>query len=140
MKDHSVLFGQFSNRVATRAGNPLTFALACLIIVIWLLTGPLFHWTDTWQLVMNTITSIITFLMVFVIQNTQNREGVAMQIKLDEIIRALAGAHNAILNLEELTDEDLTRIRARYRRIAETARAALERGHMDTDQPEIRPA
>jgi low affinity Fe/Cu permease len=115
-------FGHFAAWVASRAGHPLTFAAACLIIVLWAASGPLFGFSDTWQLVINTGTTIITFLMVFVIQNTQNRDGMAMQLKLDELIRTLEGAHNALLDLEELTEEDLMRIRKRYIQLAEAAR------------------
>jgi low affinity Fe/Cu permease len=110
-----------------------------LVILGWALLGPLFGFSDTWQLVINTGTTIVTFLMVFLIQNTQNRDSEAMQLKLDELIRALEGAHNALLDLEELTEPELDRIRAPYAALAHRARADLRRGGTDTDQPEVRP-
>jgi len=108
-----------------------------VVILAWVITGPLFGFSDTWQLVINTGTTIVTFLMVFLIQNTQNRDSEATQIKLDELIRAIKGAHNALLDLEELEDEHLDRIRDHYERIAERARADLKAGLLDTDAPEV---
>ena len=113
-----------------------TFGIATLLILVWLVSGPLFGFSDTWQLVINTATTIITFLMVFLIQNTQNRDTQAMQVKLDELIRATQGAHNALLDLEELEEKQLDRFRERYEKLAEKARVALESGHIDTDSPE----
>ena len=104
------------------AGRPTTFMIALTIILIWALTGPLFHFSDTWQLVINTSTTIITFLMVFLIQNTQNRDTEALQIKLDELIRSLESAHNALLDLEEMDDEELDMIRQDYLKLAKAAR------------------
>ena len=101
------------------------FILAVVMIVIWAASGPIFHFGDTWQLVINTSTTIITFLMVFLIQNTQNRDGAAIQIKLDELIRS-SRAHNALLDLEELDDKTLTRIRLHYCRLAEKGRDELD--------------
>jgi low affinity Fe/Cu permease len=135
---HSNSFTRFANWTASAAGHPQAFALACLIIVAWALTGPLFGFSDTWQLVINTGTTIVTFIMVFLIQNTQNRDSKAMQLKLDELIRATQGAHNALLDLEELTEEDLNRIRALYVALATHARSDLARGLLDTDIPEVR--
>jgi low affinity Fe/Cu permease len=135
---HANWFTHFASWTATASGRPQTFALACLIIVVWAVTGPLFAFSDTWQLVINTGTTIVTFLMVFLIQNTQNRDSRAMQLKLDELIRATEGAHNAVLDLEELTEEDLMRIRQLYCALAARARTNLERGLLDTDIPEIR--
>jgi low affinity Fe/Cu permease len=131
-------FTRFANWTASAAGHPQSFVLACLIIVVWGMTGPLFGFSDTWQLVINTGTTIVTFLMVFLIQNTQNRDSKAMQLKLDELIRATQGAHNALLDLEELTEEDLNRIRALYGALATHARSDLARGLLDTDIPEVR--
>jgi low affinity Fe/Cu permease len=107
------------------------------VILTWLVTGPLFRYSDTWQLVINTGTTIITFLMVFLIQNTQNRDSEAVQVKLDELLRATTGAHNALLDLEELEERELDQIRARYKGLAETARANLGRGEGDTGAPEV---
>ena len=116
------LFTRFAQQTARASGRPLTFALAVAIILAWALTGPLFGFSDTWQLVVNTGTTIITFLMVFLIQNTQNRDAEAMHIKLDELIRSVAGARNALLDLEEFEDADLDRIREAYIALAERAR------------------
>ncbi|MDR5884227.1 low affinity iron permease family protein [Caballeronia sp. LZ032] len=99
------------------------------------MTGPFFHYSDTWQLVINTSTTIVTFVMVFLIKNTQNRDTAAMQIKLDELIRAMQGAHNALLDLEELEEKDLSRFRKHYEKLAEEARSALRAGGSDTDSP-----
>ena len=112
---------------------------AALIILVWGVTGPIFKFSDTWQLVINTGTTIVTFLMVFLIQNTQNRDSHAVQLKLDELIRAVSGAHNALLDLEELEEADLERFRGRYEDLARTAREALGRGELDTDTPEVKP-
>jgi low affinity Fe/Cu permease len=130
-------FDRLSKRTARWAGHPLTFGLAALVIVAWIVTGPIFGFSDTWQLVINTATTIVTFLMVFLIQNTQNREGVAVQLKLDELIRAVDGAHNVLLDLEELTERELDRFKGRYEQIAGAARADLRRGVADTGTPTI---
>src|SRR5881398_338533 len=105
----------------------MTFTIAVLVIVVWAVVGPFFGFSDTWQLVINTGTTIITFLMVFLIQNTQNRDSEAMQIKLDELIRAIDHAQNALLNLEELEEKDLERIRANYVKLADQARNELQK-------------
>src|ERR1041384_4778347 len=107
-------FDSFARKTSMCCGKPVVFLAAVLIIVVWAVTGPLFGFSDTWQLVINTGTTIITFLMVFVIQNTQNRDSAAIQIKLYELIRAVEGAHNSLLNLEELEEDELERIRQRY--------------------------
>jgi low affinity Fe/Cu permease len=122
---------------ARMTGRPATFALMTLLVVVWALCGPLFHYSDTWQLTINTSTTIVTFLMVFLIQATQNRDADAIQIKLDEIIRALDNAHNSMLDLEELEEEELTRMRQNYLDLAERARTALKRGKADTGVPRI---
>jgi low affinity Fe/Cu permease len=119
------LFSRFAKRTAKASGHPVTFLLACLVIVIWAVTGPVFGFSDTWQLVINTGTTIVTFLMVFLIQNTQNRDSEAMHLKLDELIRAVKGAHNALLDLEELGDEELDKVRGDYAKLAEKARQTL---------------
>jgi low affinity Fe/Cu permease len=105
--------------------------------LVWAATGPIFEFSDTWQLVINTSTTIITFLMVFLIQNTQNRDSAAMQLKLDELIRAINGAHNGLLDLEELSDEDLDMIRARFEALARESRENLKRGLRDTGTTEL---
>lgn len=118
-------------------GHPFAFIAACLIIILWLSTGPLFGYSDTWQLVINTGTTIVTFLMVFLIQNTQNRDSAALQIKLDELIRTNVHAHNALLDLEELTERELMEIKQKYERLAQAARAALREGMNDKGSPEL---
>ena len=129
-------YSKFANQIARLSGRPKTFALAAAVIVVWLITGPLFGFSDTWQLVINTGTTIVTFLMVFLIQNTQNRDSQALQIKIDELIRATKGAHNALLDLEELEQDDLEEFRRRYQLLASVARKDLERGDQDTGSPE----
>lgn len=124
-------------KVASRfCGRPKVFAIALGIIVVWDVTGPLFGFSDTWQLVVNTGTTIITFLMVFLIQNTQNRDTEAMQIKLDELIRATKGAHNALLDIEELEEDKLDTFRKKYEALANAARDDRERGRSDTKSPQ----
>src|SRR5690242_3579480 len=125
MKSMSHWFTQFAKWSARETGRPITFGLAVAVIVVWAVTGPLFGFSDTWQLVINTGTTIVTFLMVFLIQNTQNRDTGAMHVKLDELIRAIEGAHNALLDMEELEDRDIERIRGNYGRLAASARQAL---------------
>jgi low affinity Fe/Cu permease len=120
-------FTRFAKWASRTAGRPATFVVAIIIIVLWAMTGPIFGFSDTWQLVINTSTTIITFLMVFLIQNTQNRDTEALQIKLDELIRAIENAHNALLDLEELDDEQLDLIRADYLELAKKAREDLKR-------------
>jgi low affinity Fe/Cu permease len=117
-------------------GRPRTFVFAVAVIAVWIVTGPIFGFSDTWQLVINTGTTIITFLMVFLIQNTQNRDTEAIQINLDELIRATKGAHNALLDLEELEDEALDVFRRKYQVLAAAAREELDRGTQDTGTPE----
>jgi low affinity Fe/Cu permease len=116
-------YSQFAKSAAHFCGRPRVFALAVLVIVAWIVTGPLFHFSDTWQLVINTSTTIVTFLMVFLIQNTQNRDTEAIQVKLDELIRATRGAHNALLDLEELEEDTLEAFRRKYQALAGAARA-----------------
>jgi low affinity Fe/Cu permease len=130
-------FTRFAKATSRATGRPSAFILAVGVILIWLVTGPLFQFSDTWQLVINTGTTIITFLMVFLIQNTQYRDAEAVQVKLDELLRATAGAHNALLDLEELEARELDQIRAGYARLAEGARADLRRGQCDTGVPEV---
>ena len=129
-------YSKFAKAAAHFCGRPRVFTMAVALIVLWLVTGPLFGFSDTWQLVINTSTTIITFLMVFLIQNTQNRDTQAIQVKLDELIRATQGAHNALLDLEELEEETLDTFRARYQALAASARAEMDRGLQDTGTPE----
>lgn len=118
-------FANFATWAARASGHPTVFMVAVVTIVIWGLSGPLFHFSDTWQLIINTSTTIITFLMVFLIQNTQNRDSAATQIKLDEIIRTMENANNALLNMEELDEKDLERLRGAYLKLAQRARSNL---------------
>jgi low affinity Fe/Cu permease len=129
-------YSRFAKGASRFCGRPRTFAIAVAVIVLWMVSGPLFSLSDTWQLVINTSTTIITFLMVFLIQNTQNRDTEAIQVKLDELIRATQGAHNALLDLEELEEENLEAFRAKYQALARTARTELSQGQQDTGTPE----
>jgi low affinity Fe/Cu permease len=115
-------FSRFAKATSRATGRPLAFSIAASVILVWAVTGPIFHFSDTWQLVINTGTTVITFLMVFLIQATQNRDSEATQLKLDEIIRAIESAHNSLLDLEELEERDLDRIRDGYRRLADRSR------------------
>ncbi len=108
------LFETAANRISRAMGRPLTFVVCCLLVLIWAATGPIFHFSDTWQLVINTGTTIITFLMVFLIQNSQNREGEALQAKLDELIRALETAENRFIGLEQRTEKEIGKMRAEH--------------------------
>ena len=131
--DKPDVFTRLASKTSTVLGHAWVFAGAVAILVVWALTGPLLGFSNTWQLIINTGTTIVTFLMVFLIQNTQNRDTEAIQIKLDELIRATMGAHNALLDLEELEDEALDRFRGRYQALARKAR---EGRLQDTDTPE----
>jgi low affinity Fe/Cu permease len=122
MKKH--WFTTMAQNTAKAAGSSSAFMAICAITLAWMVTGPLFHWSDTWQLVINTVTNIVSMLMVFLIQNTQNRESSALQLKIDELLRAVRGAQNAFINLEDLSEEDLGRIKERYAKIATHAREA----------------
>src|SRR4029450_857230 len=122
-------FRLFAKRSSMMLGSAWAFAIAILIIVIWGLTGPMFHYSDTWQLIINTGTTIVTFLMVFLIQNTQNRDAKAAHLKLDELIRALKGARNHLIDLEKLADEDLSRLEKQFERVRK--KAELNRDNPD---------
>lgn len=130
-------FSHFAKVTSRAAGRPSAFLLAVLVVLAWMVTGPLFGFSDTWQLVINTGTTIVTFLMVFLIQNTQYRDAEAVQVKLDELLRSTKGAHNALLDLEELEQLELDRIRDEYAQLAKRAREALRRGQSDTDVPDV---
>jgi low affinity Fe/Cu permease len=119
-------------------GTAGAFGVALTVVVIWALTGPIFHFSDTWQLVINTGTTIVTFLMVFLIQNTQNRDSAAIQLKLDEVIRSTKGAHNDMLDLEKLSQDDLDKVQSLYEELAAKARQEVGRGKAATGTPSIR--
>lgn len=129
-------YSNFAKQISRFCGRPIVFVFALLTILLWIVSGPLFHFSDTWQLVINTATTIITFLMVFLIQSTQNRDTEAIQIKLDELIRVTQGAHNVLLDLEELDEAELDEFRQRYQMLATLARAGIKKGLVDTDTPE----
>ncbi len=120
-------FGLFAQEIARLSGRPLTFLLAVLVVIVWAVTGPLFHYSDTWQLVINTGTTIVTFLMVFLIQNTQNRDTLAIQLKLSELILAMKGAPNSFATIEDLSDEELEALHDDCRLRAEMAFAHLQK-------------
>jgi len=129
-------YSRFAKAAAHFCGRPRVFVFAVGVVLVWVVTGPIFDFSDTWQLAINTGTTIVTFLMVFLIQNTQNRDTEAIQVKLDELIRATQGAHNALLDLEELEEETLDVFRAKYAALASAARTQLDRGLEDTGTPE----
>jgi low affinity Fe/Cu permease len=114
-------FRVFARRSSIALGSAWAFAGAVLVILVWILTGPTFHFSDTWQLIINTATTIVTFLMVFLIQNTQNRDAKAVHLKLDEVIRALKGARNQLVDLENLSDEDLKKLEKQFQHLREKA-------------------
>jgi low affinity Fe/Cu permease len=123
---HNEWFSRFAHETAHLAGKPATFIAAVVVVAIWAATGPLFQYSDTWQLVINTSTTIVTFLMVFLIQNTQNRDTMALQIKLSELIIAVRGAHNSLAAAEDLTEEELERLHREYCGRADATRETLE--------------
>jgi len=131
-------FTYLARRIALVSGRPAVFMVAVAAVLLWALSGPLFGFSDTWQLVINTSTTIITFLMVFLIQNTQNRDTAAIQLKLDELIRATKGAHNVLLDLEEIEDELLERYLKTYHELAAVSRRKIKEGKLDTDTPEVK--
>jgi low affinity Fe/Cu permease len=128
---HTELFSRFAHETARMSGKPGAFILAAAVIVIWGITGPIFNYSDTWQLVINTGTTIVTFLMVFLIQNTQNRDTMALQIKLSELIIAVRGAHNSLAAAEDLTEEELERLHKEYCTKAESTLGSLEKLRAD---------
>jgi low affinity Fe/Cu permease len=123
-------FVHFAARAAHWVGKPMAFLIACVALVVWALFGPASRYSDTWQLVINTGTTIVTFLMVFLIQNTQNRDALAIHLKLDELIRAVKGARTALVNLEELSDEELEALHAEFQRLQERKRRPLPAKHI----------
>ena len=133
---HPDVYTRFATGAARFSGRPRVFMLALSVVLVWIVSGPMFGFSDTWQLVINTGTTIVTFLMVFLIQNSQNRDTAAIQIKLDELIRATRGAHNALLDLEEMEDVELQKFRERYETLARAAREAIAGGGIDIESPE----
>src|SRR3954463_2041691 len=128
-------FRCFAQRSSSILGSAWSFCGAVLVILVWLVTGPMFHFSDTWQLIINTATTVITFLMVFLIQNTQNRDAKAMHLKLDELIRAIKGARNELVDLESLSDEELKKLEEQFRRLRKQAENS--RTGSDNGQPAI---
>lgn len=131
-------FAHFATATARITGHPITFLLCVLLVLVWALSGPFFHYSETWQLVINTGTTIITFLMVFLIQNTQNRDGTALQTKLDELIRS-SDAENEFMGIENLTDEELLRLHARCEEAAKRSQVLLERASTERENRASRP-
>jgi low affinity Fe/Cu permease len=134
---HTNVFNRLANSASRLLGTATAFGIALTVVAIWAITGPLFHFSDTWQLVINTGTTIVTFLMVFLIQTTQNRDSAAIQLKLDEVIRSTKGAHNAMLDLEKLSQKDLDKIQLLYEQLADQARRDETRGEAATGTPII---
>jgi low affinity Fe/Cu permease len=124
-------FSRFSSAAAQVAGRPVTFILACVVVVGWLVVGPIYHFSNGWQLVINTITNIVTLIMVFLLQNTQNRDARAMNLKLDELIRSIFQAHDDMIDIEKLSDKDLENIERQYEKIREIAQARRDRRQQD---------
>ena len=139
-------FRKFASRISSAVGSPWAFIIAVIIIISWAVTGPVFHFSDTWQLVINTGTTIITFLMVFLIQNTQNRDAKAIHLKLDELIRSIDKARNSLVDLEDLSDEELEQLETEFQRFrkaqskTEQVQAAEEIAEIETQNPPERPA
>ena len=131
----STWFTRVAKKTAHYTGRPIAFGLAAGTILVWLITGPIFDYSDTWQLIINTGTTVITFLMVFLIQNTQNRDTAAIQIKLDELIR-VSVAHNALMDLEELEEAEIEEFRKKYQKLAAAARKKIKAGDLDIDSPD----
>jgi low affinity Fe/Cu permease len=129
-------FHKLARGAAKASGHPAAFGIAVSAIIVWAVLGPIFHFSDTWQLVINTATTIVTFLMVVLLQNTQNRDSQAMQLKLDELLRATQTAHNALLDIEELSAEELDQIKRSFEQLARKARTDLRAGRADLGCPE----
>ncbi len=136
-RKHAGGFQTFARASARWTGRPVAFGLASIVILAWVITGPIFHFSDTWQLVINTATTIVTFLMVFLIQNTQNRDSEAVQLKLDELLRSTKGAHNALLEIEELSENELDEIKHCYAQLARRAIADVRSGKSDIGTPDV---
>jgi low affinity Fe/Cu permease len=136
-EEHGPFFVRFTSAVAHWAGRPAAFCAAVILLAAWAAAGPVFSYSEDWQLIVNTATTIITFLMVFLIQSTQNRDAYAVQLKLDELIRAVKGAHTELLDIENLSEERLCELRDTYADLARAARARVEQGMEDTDSPPV---
>ena len=137
MANQKGIFTIAAEKTAIWMGRPSAFIISCLSVVVWAVCGPLFDYSDTWQLVINTGTTVLTFLAVFLIQNTQNRDSTATQLKLDELIRATKGAHTVLLDLEEISDKELQRIHGLYEDIAAEARKRIKAGKSDMNIPKV---
>jgi low affinity Fe/Cu permease len=137
LNKHANVFNRVASSAARLLGTASAFGVAVAMVLIWAVTGPFFHFSDTWELVINTSTTIVTFLMVFLIQNTQNRDSAAMQLKLDEVIRSTRGAHNAMMDLEKLSQKDLDKMQLLYRQLADQARREDTRGEAAIGTPMI---
>ena len=136
-RSETAVFDRIAKRIECWMGQPMAFGVAACICMLWALTGPLFDFSNAWQLVINTATTVVTFLMVFLIQGTTNRSSAALQLKLDELIRANHNASNAFLTLEDLTLEELERVRIRYEELAQRARARLNQGKSANGAPSV---
>ncbi len=132
------MFSKFAKWTSSVLGSSLAFLIACIVILVWGVTGPFFAYSNSWQLVINTSTTIVTFLMVFLIQNTQNRDTTALHLKLDELIRSRRGAHNELLKIEELSDEELAELHKRYEDLACRLKERIKKGACDTGTPEVK--
>lgn len=128
------LFHKISSKISSITGSPIAFIIAVLVILIWVITGSTFNYSDTWQLIINTGTTIVTFLMVFLIQNTQNRDAKAMQLKLDELLRGVKGARTGLVDIEELSDEDLEKLHDEFKKLHEHySKELVRRGKINTE-------
>jgi low affinity Fe/Cu permease len=137
LNNQANLFNRLANTCSRLLGTAGAFGIAVAVVLIWAISGPFFHFSDTWELVINTATTIVTFLMVFLIQNTQNRDSAAIQLKLDEIIRSTRGAHNAMMDLEKLSQKDLDKMRLLYEQLAQQARRDEAHGEAAMGTPVI---
>jgi low affinity Fe/Cu permease len=131
-------FEKLARNTTRWTGHPMAFVSSAVIVLMWAVAGPIFGYSDTWQLAINTATTIVTFMMVFLIQNSQNRDTKALQIKLDELIRNTKGAHNTLLDLEELAEDDLSKINDEYKQLAKISRQKLSKGISDSNRPKVK--
>ena len=138
IKNREDMFSRFARWLSEKLGSSFVFIFALFLVIVWLLTGPYFQFSNTWQLVINTLGSVVTFLMVFLIQNTQNRDTIALHLKLDEIIRSSENAHNELLKVEQLDDKDLEELHKRYENLALDVKSHIKKGHSDLGTPDIK--